>query len=102
MTDLIAPIAVAAYPAVKKALDDLAPTIRRGAGAIAKNLIDKTIASLQIGFGPYLRTSYDRCRSVKTLLSQDRPLALLEIYVHLFLDCKDDHVIDDFLIDKLA
>jgi hypothetical protein len=102
MTDLMTPVAIAAYPVVKKALDGLAPTIRRGAGAIAKNLIDKAIANFQIGFAPYLHTSYERCRSVKTLLSQDRPLALLDIYVHLLLDCKDHHVTDDGLIEDLA
>ena len=39
---------------------------------------------------------------MKTLLSQDRPLALLDIYVHLLLDCKDHHVTDDGLIEDLA
>jgi hypothetical protein len=56
MTDLMTPVAIAAYPVVKKALDGLAPTIRRGAGAIAKNLIDKTIANFKLGFSPYLHT----------------------------------------------
>ena len=71
MTDLISPVAaVAAYPIVKKTLDGLAPTIRKGAGAIAKHIIDKAIANFQIGFAQYLNASYDRCKSVKTLLSQ--------------------------------
>jgi hypothetical protein len=103
MTDLISPVAMAAaYPVVKKTLDGLAPTIRKGAGAIAKHLVDKAIANFQIGFGPYLNTSYERCKTVKTLLSQDRPLALLDIYVHLFLDCKNTHLIDDDLIENLS
>ena len=103
MTDLISPVAAAAaYPIVKKTLDGLAPTIRKGAGAIAKHIIDKAIANFQLGFAPYLNTSYDRCKSVKTLLSQDRPLALLDIYVHLFLDCKGNHLLDDDLIAKLT
>jgi hypothetical protein len=102
MSDLLSTDAVAAaFPIIKKALDGLAPTIRRGAGALGKTVIDRTIANLQMGFGPYLRTSFERCSSVKTLLSQDRPLALLDIYVHLLLDCIDLHFIDDDLIDQL-
>ncbi len=89
------------FPVLKKALDAFAPTIRRGAGTLAKNVVDKTVASLQVGFAPYLETSYTRCRSVKTLLSQDRPLALLDIYVNLWLTCDDDRLLDVDLIDKL-
>ena len=103
MTDVLSSVALAAtYPIVKKALDGLAPTIRKGAGTIAKHLIDKTIANFQIGFALYLRTSYERCRSVKTLLSQDKPLHLLDIYVHLAFDCNDNHLTDDELIAKLG
>ena len=46
--------------------------------------------------------SYDRCRSVKTLLSQDRPLALLDIYVHLEVKCNDTTLTDDELIDNIT
>ena len=102
MTDLIPPEALAAAaPVVKEALENLAPTIRRGAGALARHILNSTIASLQIGFSPYLHLSYARCRSVKTLLSQDRPLALLNIYVHLQMQCGDSHLSDDDLIEDL-
>jgi hypothetical protein len=104
MTDLITPdtlATAAAIPVVKKALDGLAATVRRGAGAIAKRVLDRAIANLQIGFAPYLQTSYGRCRLVKTLLSQDRPLALLDIYINLLLACKDQYFIDDDLIADL-
>ncbi len=77
MTDPItAAAAAAAGPVVKEALRGLGPTIRRRAGSTARHLIDLAVANYQIGFEPYLLTSYDRCRSVKTLLSQDRPLSL--------------------------
>jgi hypothetical protein len=103
MTDLVPPdVLTAAAPVVKKALDAVAPTIRRATSALTKSLVDKTIASLQIGFAPYLRTSYERCRSVKTLLSQDRPLALLDVYVHLYLECREQNLTDDALITNLA
>jgi hypothetical protein len=58
MTDLPTPdtlATAAAIPVVKKTLDGLAATLRRGAGAIAKHVLDRTIANLQIGFAPYLR-----------------------------------------------
>jgi predicted NACHT family NTPase len=102
MSDLPLPDLAAAYPVVKEALHAFAPTIRKGAGNLARNIIDKAVASLQIGFAPYLNTSYDRCKSVKTLLSQDKPLQLLEIYVHLNLKCKNDIVNDDSLINNLS
>jgi hypothetical protein len=104
MTDLVTPdtlATAAAIPVVKKALDSLAATLHRGAGAIAKRVLDRTIANLQIGFAPYLQTSYGRCRLVKTLLSQDRPLSLLDVYVNLSLDCKNQHLTDDDLIQDL-
>lgn len=91
-----------AAPIVEKALRIFAPTIRRRATAIGKDFIDSAIVSLQVGFAPYLRTSYERCRQVKTLLTQDRPLPLLDIYVHLFLDCSGECVSDDSLIENLG
>src|SRR5260370_34478193 len=80
MTDLLSTDTLAAAaPVVKKALDALAPTIRRGAAALGKHLVDRIIANLQIGFTPYLQTSYDRCKSGKTLLSQYRTHDLLNV-----------------------
>lgn len=93
MTEPLSSAALAAAgPVVKEALKGLGPTIRRGAGNMTRHLIDLAVANYQIGFEPYLLTSYDRCRSVKTLLSQDRPLSLLEIYVHLSLTCGSDNL----------
>lgn len=92
---------LAAAPIIKKALDALGPTIRRGAGSVGKNLLDRTIADLQIGFAPYLNTSYERCRYVKTLLSQDRPIQVQDLYVQLNLDCGDDHLKDENLVQSL-
>ena len=89
------------WPYRKESAQLSEPTIRKGATGLAKHLIDKTVANLQIGFSDYLRVSYDRCRSVKTLLSQDKPLVLLDIYVHLHLECKDDIIEDDDLIANL-
>ena len=99
MTDI--PFSSVAAPIVKKALEAAAPTIRNGAGKIAKNIIDSVIANLQIGFTPYLQASYERASSVKTLLSQDRPLALLDVYVNLFLTCAEINTTDDDLIGDL-
>ncbi len=86
---------------MRQALEGLGPTIRREAGSITRTLVDKAIANLKIGFAPYLRTSYDRCGSVKTLLSQERPLPLLDIYVHLNLTCGESTLADDDLISQL-
>ena len=102
MSDIISGAALgSAAPVIKKALNALEPTIRKGATGLAKHLIDKAVANLQIGFSNYPSASYDRCRSVKTLLSQDRPLALLDIYVHLLLKCQDETIEDDKLIENL-
>jgi hypothetical protein len=96
-TDVLA--TAAAIRVVKKVFDGLATTVRRGAGAVTKRIVDKTVANLQIGFTPYLQTSYTRCGLVETLLSQDRPLALLDVYVNLLLDCRGHHLTDDALIE---
>src|SRR5690242_10417792 len=103
MIELPAPDVLAtATPVIRNVLHALGPTIRRGAGHIAKRVVDSAVANLQIGFAPYLHTSYERCRLIKTLISQDRPLSLHDIYVHLFLDCGDLHIIDDDLIQTLS
>ena len=105
MTDpsIISEVVVASgLPVIKKVFESAAPTIRRGAGKLAKHLVDKAIGNLQIGFQSYLETSYQRCKAVKTLLSQDRPLALLEMYVHLILNCHNERISDDALIENIG
>lgn len=76
MSDVLSQDLAGTHPLIKDALSAFAPTIRKNAGGIARALVDRAVANLQIGFAPYLNTSYARCKSVKTLLSQDRPLDL--------------------------
>lgn len=54
-----------------------------------------------IGFSDYLKSSYDKCRIVKTIISPDEPIPTEKLYVNVQLEANHEIIDDDVLIDRI-
>ena len=52
-------------------------------------------------FEAHIKTTFERCTKVKTLLNRDEPVDLLSLYVNLQFQCGDKRVDDYDLIDEI-
>jgi hypothetical protein len=93
--------AAAAAPIVKETLGALAKTMSTNIGKVAKGATDRAIVALQLGFNDYLVTSYNRCRTFKSILSPQEPIDLLQHYVNVNLSCNKKTIPDFDLSDQI-
>ncbi|MFM7344343.1 MAG: NACHT domain-containing protein [Tagaea sp.] len=79
--------AVAGKTVVSSLVEQVSKTLVSSAVPAMKHLASRLRAEFQLGFSDYLDASYRRCAWIKTLISGDRPVSLLSMYVPLQLKC---------------
>lgn len=66
-----------------------------------KDARDLIIAEFRIGFQVFIQSSYERCRTYKTLLNPYVPLPVLDNYIHVDVLIGDKKFTDDTLIEGI-
>lgn len=79
-----------AAPIVRSAIAQSIQSLK----SASRQITDRVVRELGIGYSDFLVASYNRCQQVKTLVSGDRPLPLAEVYVNLKLTYSDNTVSD--------
>lgn len=86
-----------ATPVISKAITSTLDAIR----SVGGQLSEKTARQFRLGFSDFLETSFNRCQQVKTIVTGDAPVPLLDVYENLNLEL-DDSVFNDIdIIDEL-
>lgn len=98
---LAAAAGVASQPVIKKALELAGKTIERNSDKLAASIVDKTVVALQVGFGDYLTSSYERCRYFKSILPPSQPREVIANYVNVDLTVGDERYTDDSIVDSI-
>lgn len=62
---------------------------------------DSIVAEFRLGFQVFLQSSYERCRTYKTLLNPYNPLPVLENYIHVDVDISDKRFSDETLLEGI-
>ena len=86
-----------AAPIVSAAISSTIQSLKSASSKIT----DKISRELKLGYADFLEASYNRCQQVKTIVSGDHPVALLDVYVNLQLTCGDIATDDIDLIGDL-
>lgn len=93
--------------AAKTIAEDFSKKIALAATRAGSHVFDKAKVSLEIGFSPFLKKSYERCRYYKTLLDPYSPCDLEDTYINVTLrnrndkfELNDTEVINRFLDGK--
>lgn len=59
---------------------------------------DNIVSNFRIGFQTFIQSSYERCRTYKTLLNPYNPIPVLDNYIHTNVEISGKHYNDDTLI----
>jgi hypothetical protein len=79
----------------KKVFGDLFSKLTSGLVDIVGQQLASVLTKKGSSFRKHISATYERCTKIKTLLNRDKPVELLNQYVHLHFRCEDD-IIDDY------
>jgi len=94
-------LGAAAQSVVSDAIDRAKKTLTERAGAFAISLKNRAVVDLRIGFNDFLKASYERCRTFKTILSPQEPLDVVTHYVNVDLSLGNKKIKDVDLISNI-